>query len=252
MFKKLLGCCYRSTWRFCESLCLYEECSTTGEKLVEDQVKFSLIFFFNKAAATWVSLPTHCCTMAHYCVGYCTAKDRAKALERIWLECVCEPVGPHSFKSCSCCFLMSAVSCERKPEVIACITCNNKLYPPFIVFFLFLSSGLHIDYVFPAVLEGQAPGLCGNTSQPDTWQQGCWPALGPRHLLSQWQEVFRPWSHSQKPHDPPASRWDCPLWTQVCSACQVFFLMVGLLTGLHVSILRIPCCTLSYDSVTLE
>lgn len=45
MFKKLLGCYYRSTWRFCESLCLYEECSTTREKLVEDQVKFSLIFF---------------------------------------------------------------------------------------------------------------------------------------------------------------------------------------------------------------
>lgn len=73
---------------------------------------------------------------------------------------------------------------------------------------VFLSSvpsvGLHIDHVLPTVLEGQTSRLHRNPPKLNSGQQGRRPALGPRHLLPQRQEVFCSWSHCQKPHDSPA------------------------------------------------
>lgn len=90
--------------------------------------------------------------------------------------------------------------------------------PDVMVSFLLASTGLHLDHVFPTVLEGQASSLPRNPPQPDAGQQGRRPTLGPRHLLPQRQEVFRPRSHGQKPHDPPASGRNGSLRAQVCSS----------------------------------
>ena len=80
---------------------------------------------------------------------------------------------------------------------------------------LFSFTGLYTYHVFPAVLEGQEAFIFWNPVKPDPWQQGSWPTLGTRHLLSQWQEIICAWGHSEKPNDKAASWWNCPLWTTV-------------------------------------
>lgn len=81
--------------------------------------------------------------------------------------------------------------------------------------FFFSFTGLYTYHVFPAVLERQEAFIFRNPIKPDPWQQGSWPTLGTRHLLSQWQEIICAWGHSEKSNDKATSWWNCPLWTTV-------------------------------------
>lgn len=85
----------------------------------------------------------------------------------------------------------------------------------FLFVFLFSFTGLYTYHVFPAVLERQEAFIFWNPIKPDPWQQGSWPTLGTRHLLSQWQEIICAWGHGEKSNDKAASWWNCPLWTTV-------------------------------------
>lgn len=81
--------------------------------------------------------------------------------------------------------------------------------------FFFPFTGLYTHHVFPAVLERQEAFIFWNPIKSDPRQQGSWPTLGTRHLLSQWQEIICAWGHSEKPNDKAASWWNCALWTTV-------------------------------------
>lgn len=45
--------------------------------------------------------PPTCCTLAHYCIGYCIPEGRAKATPEN-LAAACEPVGPESLQLVGC------------------------------------------------------------------------------------------------------------------------------------------------------
>lgn len=84
--------------------------------------------------------------------------------------------------------------------------------------FPLLSTGLHVNYVLPAVLERQETSICWNSSQSDLGQQSRRPAVGSRHLLPQRQEVLRPRRHREKPHDSATPGRHRSIRTQVnCS-----------------------------------
>lgn len=91
------------------------------------------------------------------------------------------------------------------------ITCICAHFPSLCV----IPAGLHHHHVFPAVLERQAPLLHRHTSQPYSGQQGGRPAVGPRHILHQWQEVLCPRGDSEEQDDQTAPWWHCALRTQV-------------------------------------
>lgn len=101
--KCFFGCHWSSRVRLCESLSQSWEWITIREKEKSQYIGwnfppifFIFIFFvFIKAAATWVSLPTHCCTIPHHCMGYCIPGREGKGTSEN-LAATCEPVGLHS------------------------------------------------------------------------------------------------------------------------------------------------------------
>lgn len=119
---------------------------------------------------------------------------------------------PSKFVLYAC--LPSGLSCW--PCVLGFSTNDLKWWWWYNLFLFFFSfTGLYTYHVFPAVLERQEAFIFRNPIKPDPWQQGSWPTLGTRHLLSQWQEIICAWGHSEKSNDKAASWWNCPLWTTV-------------------------------------
>lgn len=99
-----------------------------------------------------------------------------------------------------------------------CLSLSGSLLtlcPPLLPFCAF--PGLHADNVLPAGLARQATVLLRDPAQPDLRQQGGWPALGPRHVLPQWQEIIRPWCHGEKQNDPTAPGRHRSVWSKVRS-----------------------------------
>lgn len=130
-------------------------------------------------------------------------EERSSTLENLAVRF--EPVGPLSLPAPTLCHFINTNCWQRGGGIVKVLTCLSPLCLP----------GLHVDHVLPTILAGQASGLPRDPSQPDPGQQGRRPAVGPRHLLPQWQEVFCSRRHCEEPHDPPASRWDCSLRPQV-------------------------------------
>lgn len=83
------------------------------------------------------------------------------------------------------------------------------------IFCFFCLIGLYTYHVFPAVLERQKAFLFWNPAEPHVRQQGSWPTLGARHLLSEWQEIICAWGYSEKSNDPTASWRNSSLRTPV-------------------------------------
>lgn len=90
--------------------------------------------------------------------------------------------------------------------------------------FSLLSTGLHVNYVLPTVLERQETSICWNSSQSDLGQQSRRPAVGPRHLLPQRQEVLCPRCDREKPHDSTTPGRHRSIRTQV--NCSGFFQLI--------------------------
>ena len=213
MLKKLLGAMTVQLWGF------MNHCARNWEYSAVDASGWNFLWTFPPKLQLHESACPHTCTVAHYCMGYCIPEGRAKALLKIWLRRVNQLA--HS-PFC----LLDAVSChinirstdsgEWTELMCQIVTCSSCLFSSVCL------TGLHADHVFPTVLEGQTSSLHRDPPQLDPGQQGRRPALGPRHLLPKRQEVFRPRSHRQKPHDPPASRWYRSLWPQV-GTCKIAF-----------------------------